>query len=84
VTARSLGFLLVGLGTLIVLAVVIAGRDRVATRPVQAALGGAGVAVACGGLLVRGDAGDADWASAGGALAYAFPLHLRLAFRGER
>mgnify|MGYP003345785246 CR=1 FL=1 len=28
-TARSLGFLLVGLGTLIVLAVVIAGRDRV-------------------------------------------------------
>ena len=40
-TARSLGFLLVGLGTLIVLAVAIAGRDRVATRPVQAALGGA-------------------------------------------
>ena len=39
-TARSLGFLLVGLGTLIVLAVVIARRDRVATRPVQAALGG--------------------------------------------
>jgi hypothetical protein len=51
---------------------------------VQAALGGAGVAVACGGLLVRGDAGAADWAIAVGALAYAFPLHLRLAFRGER
>ena len=32
-TARSLGFLLIALGTSIVLAVVVAGRDRVATRP---------------------------------------------------
>jgi hypothetical protein len=83
VTARSLGLLLIALGTFIVLAVVVAGRDRVATRPVQAALAGAGVAVACGGLLVHGDAGAADWVIAVGAAAYAFPLHLRLAFRGD-
>ena len=57
-------------------------RER--ERPAHRVVRGAGVAVACGGLLVRGDAGAADWAIAVGALAYAFPLHLRLAFRGER
>ncbi|MFM8944131.1 MAG: hypothetical protein ACKOI0_02600 [Actinomycetota bacterium] len=82
-STATLAAALIGLGGLVVAWVITAGRPRVAERAVQLALGGAGVAVAAGGLLLWGDAGAADWALATVALGLAFPTHFRWVFREQ-
>lgn len=79
-TRAGVGLLLVAAGALVVLAVLVAGRDRLRTLPVTLALAAAGAAVATGGLLLQDRASLADHVLATAVLAFIVPLHMRVAF----